>query len=313
VVADLPLDDTIEGLLGGRVELLPWSVAREGSREPVQGMFTYGHPEVTASMLDGLPGLWVISNYGIGVNHIDVAAADARGIAVGNTPGVLEETTADLGFALLLAVARKIVEGDRYARSPEFLRYDPAYMLGTEVHGTTLGIIGMGHIGSLVARRARAFNMTVLYHNRRPRPEVESALGVQYTTLDDLLARSDYVMLCTPLTDQTRGLMGAANLAKMKPTATLVNISRGQVVDTSALLAALQNGTIAAAALDVTDPEPLPRDHGLLSLPNVVIVPHLGSATVQTRRRMTEVSIDNLMAGLRGEPLLHRVGGAPKT
>src|SRR5262245_52614985 len=120
VVADLPLDDTIEGLLGGRVELLPWSVAREGSREPVQGMFTYGHPEVTASMLDGLPGLWVISNYGIGVNHIDVAAADARGIAVGNTPGVLEETTADLGLALLLAVARKIVEGDRYARSPEF-------------------------------------------------------------------------------------------------------------------------------------------------------------------------------------------------
>src|SRR5262249_54987506 len=163
----------------------------------------------------------------------------------------------------------------------------------------------MGHIGGLVARRARAFNMTVLYHNRRPRPEVESALGVQYTTLDDLLARSDYVMLCTPLTDQTRGLMGAENLAKMKPTATLVNISRGQVVDTSALWSALKTGTIAAAALDVTEPEPLPRDHGLLSLPNAVIVPHLGSATVQTRRRMAEISIENLMLGLRGEPLLH--------
>ena len=154
VVADIPLDATIEGLLRDRVEILPWTVAREGSSEPVAGMYTYGHVLVDGAMLDRLPGLKVISNYGVGVDHIDLEAAAARGIPVGNTPGVLEGATADLGFALLLAVARRVVEGDRYARSPEFLRYDPGFMLGREVHGTTLGILGLGRIGTLVARRA---------------------------------------------------------------------------------------------------------------------------------------------------------------
>lgn len=316
VVADGPLDETISGLLRGAVEVLPWHVLQEGSGEPVEGIYTYGHPHVDGAMLDRVRGVKVISNYGVGVDHINLADARAWGIPVGNTPGVLEGATADLGFALLLAVARRVVEGDRYARSPEFVTYDPGYMLGCEVHGATLGIVGMGRIGREVARRARGFDMTVLYHNRRRRPEVESELGVRYAGLDDLLGASDFVMLTVPLSEQTRGLIDAAALAKMKRSGILVNIARGPVVRTADLLTALQERWIAAAALDVTDPEPLPRDHELLRLDNVVITPHLGSATVQTRRRMAELSVANLLAGIRGEPLPHEVhppGEAPLT
>jgi glyoxylate reductase len=312
VVADGPLDEVVTGLLNGEVELLPWRVATEGSREPVEGLYTYGHPHVDGAMLDRLPGLRVISNYGVGVDHIDLDAARQRGIAVSNTPGVLEGATADLGFALLLAAARRVVEGDRYAKSPEFTTYDPGYMLGREVHGATLGIVGLGRIGRQVARRARGFDMRVLYHNRRPRPDAERELGASFATLEQLLAESDFALLSVPLTDQTRGLIGARELARMKPSATLINIARGPVLDTAALLEALQAGRIGSAALDVTDPEPLPRDHPLLTLPNVVITPHLGSATVQTRRRMAELSVANLLAGLRGQPLPHPLGDRPR-
>jgi glyoxylate reductase len=224
---------------------------------------------------------------------------------VGNTPGVLEATTADLGFALLLASARRIVDGDRHAHSPEFLRYDPGYILGREVHGKTLGILGMGQIGRQVARRALGFDMTVLYHNRRRREDVERALSpaVRYASKAELLSQADYIILCVPLTDETRGLIGPAELVAIKPTATLINIARGPVVDTEALTRALAEKKIAAAALDVTDPEPLPRHHPLLTMPNVVITPHLGSATVETRRRMAELSVENLLAGLEHRPL----------
>jgi glyoxylate reductase len=309
VVADTPLNATIEGLLCDRVEIFPWTVAEMKGDESVEGMYTYGHVLVDGAMLDRLPGLKVISNYGVGVDHIDLAAAAARGVPVGNTPGVLEGATADLGFALLMASARRIIAGDRYAHSPEFLRYDPGYMLGREIHGKTLGIIGMGRIGQQVARRAIGFDMTVLYHNRSPREDFERAFApsVCYTEKADLLAQSDYVMLCVPLTDQTRGSIGTRELALMKPDATLINIARGAVVDTEELTEALVRNRIAAAALDVTEPEPLPRDHPLLTLPNVIITPHLGSATVETRRRMAELSVANLLAGLRGEPLPHQV------
>jgi glyoxylate reductase len=311
VVADTPLDATIDGLLRGHVEVVPMESVRSADAGPVEveGMYTYGHPTIDAALLDRLAGLKVISNYGVGVDHIRLADAAARGIAVGNTPGVLEATTADLGFALLLASARRIVEGDRYAKSPGFVRYDPGYMLGREVHDKTLGIIGMGQIGLKAARRAIGFEMSVLYHNRRRREDVEEALApsVRYAALDDLLAQTDYVMLCVPLTDQTRGLIGERALSLMKPTATLINIARGAVVDTEALARALADGRLAAAALDVTEPEPLPRDHPLLAMPQVIITPHLGSATVETRRRMAELSVENLMAGLRGEPLPHPV------
>jgi glyoxylate reductase len=307
VVADGPLDSVLDELLGEAVELVPWEATTTGSPSPVLGVYTYGHPLVDGALLDRLPGVQVISNYGVGVDHIRLADAAARGIRVGNTPGVLEKTTADLAFALLLAVARRLVEGDGYARSPGFTRYDPGYLLGREVHGATLGIIGLGQIGRQIARRAAGFDMRVLYHNRHPRPEAERELGVHFASRDALLAESDYVVLSVPLTGETRHLIDRRSLAKMKPTAALVNVARGPVVETEALLDALRTGVIAAAGLDVTDPEPLPRDHPLLGLGNVVITPHLGSATVQTRRKMAEISVANLLSGLRGEPLLHEV------
>jgi glyoxylate reductase len=306
VLADLPLGPVVTDLLAGRVELLPWEAAGEAGR--VEAIYTYGHPLVDAALLDRLPAVRVISNFGVGVDHIDLAAAAARGIPVGNTPGILDGATADLAFALLLAAGRRLAEGDRYARGPDFLRYDPSFMLGREVHGATLGILGLGRIGDQVARRARAFDMTVLYHNRRRRPAAEAALGVRHVSRDELLSLADYVVLTVPLTDQTRRLIGRAELARMKPTAILVNVARGGIVDTDALTEALADRRIYAAALDVTDPEPLPRDHPLLRLDNVTITPHLGSAAEQTRRRMAEVSVENLLAGLEGRPLPFAVG-----
>jgi glyoxylate reductase len=200
-----------------------------------------------------------------------------------------------------------LVEGDNYARSPDFTRYDPGYILGREAHSSTLGIIGLGRIGKQVAKRARAFDMTILYHNRRRNEAAERELGVRYAAFDELLAESDFVMLCCPLSDQTRGLIGRRELSLMKPTAILINIARGPIVDTAALTEALRERRIYAAGLDVTDPEPLPRDHPLLRLDNVIIAPHLGSATEQTRQKMAEISVENLLLGLAVKPLLHEV------
>jgi len=307
VIADTPLDPVIDGFLAGKVEILPWSAASDGPRNDVAALYTYGHPHVDAAMLDRLPALKVISNYGVGVDHIDLKAAAERKIPVGNTPGILDGATADMGFTLLLAAARRLAEGDRYARGPEFTRYDPGFILGREVHGTTLGIIGLGRIGKQVARRAGGFDMTVLYHNRHRDEKMEQELGVRYVTFHDLLSQSDYVMLCCPLTRETCGLINADAFARMKPTAILINLARGPIVDTAALTAALQRKQIYAAALDVTDPEPLPRDHPLLSLDNVTIAPHLGSATEQTRQTMAEISVENLLLGLAGKPLRFQV------
>ena len=312
VIADGPLAPIITESLAGFVEWLPWQVAVKGpaqSDAPVDGIYTYGHPQLDGKMLDRLPGVKVISNYGVGVDHINLSDAAARGIPVGNTPGILNGATADMAFTLLMAAARRLTEGDRFARSAEFTVYDPGFMLGREVHSATLGIVGMGRIGEQVARRASGFEMTVLYHNRRRDPRAEEELGVRYTTYEDLLRQSDYVVLSVPLTEETRGMIGAEQLAMMKPTATLINVARGPVVDTAALTVALQQQTIYAAALDVTDPEPLPRDHPLLALENLTIAPHLGSATQQTRQRMAEISIENLRRGLQGDPLQHVVVG----
>ena len=307
IIADTPLDATVSGLLEGQVEILPWSALMEPIVSQVVGLYTYGHPVVDAELLNRLPSLKVVSNYGVGVDHIRLSATSERGIPVGNTPGILDGATADMGMTLLLAAARRLAEGDRYARSPQFTRYDPGYLLGREVHSNTLGIIGLGRIGQQVAKRARAFDMRIVYHNRRRNELGETTVGATYVTFDELLAQSDFVILCCPLTDETRGLIDANALAKMKPTAILINISRGPVVDTAALTQALQSRLIYAAGLDVTDPEPLPRNHPLLKLDNVTIAPHLGSATEQTRRQMAEISIENLLRGLRGQELLHRV------
>ncbi|HJZ94107.1 MAG TPA: NAD(P)-dependent oxidoreductase, partial [Gemmataceae bacterium] len=205
VIADLPVSSTVSDLLAGHVELVPWETPGDPR---VEAIYTYGHPTVDAALLDRLPAVRAVSNFGVGVDHIDVATAAARGIPVGNTPGILDGATADLAFALLLAAGRRVVEGDWYARGPEFLHYDPSIIIGREIHHSTLGIIGMGRIGSEVAKRARGFDMTVLYHNRRRRPDVEIALGVQYTPFQDLLATADYVVLTVPLTAETRNLIG---------------------------------------------------------------------------------------------------------
>jgi glyoxylate reductase len=307
VLADLPVSGTVTELIGGRVKLLPWNASNQPNADQIDGIYTYGHPNVDGSMLDRLPGVRVISNFGVGVDHIDLEAAASRGIPVGNTPGILDGATADMAFALLLAAGRRLVEGDRYARGPHFLRYDPSYILGREIHGSTLGVIGMGRIGAQVAQRARGFDMTLLYHNRNRNPAAESALGARYAARDELLSKSDYVVLTLPLTAETRGLIGKSELALMKPTATLINIARGPVVDATALTDALASKRLHAAALDVTDPEPLPRDHPLLKLDNIIITPHLGSATEETRRRMAEVSVENLVAGLERRPLPFQV------
>ncbi|MDP9483969.1 MAG: D-glycerate dehydrogenase [Chloroflexota bacterium] len=250
------------------------------------------------------PGLRVVSNLAVGYDNVDVAACARRGIAVGNTPGALTETTADLAWALMLAARRRLAEGDRYVRAGEWQTWGPNLFLGSDVHGATLGIVGFGRIGQAVAHRAVGFGMTVLYASRTRAPEsVETALAARFVELDELLSESDIVSLHCALTPQTRGLIGRRALERMKPSATLVNTARGPVVDQAALYVALRDGVIAAAGLDVTDPEPISPDDPLLSLENCTVVPHIASATHATRARMAEMAADNLLAGVSGQPL----------
>jgi len=269
------------------------------------GILTLLTDRVDDALLDAAgPGLKVVSNYAVGYDNIDIPACARRGIAVGNTPGVLTETTADLAWALILAAARRVPEGDRYVREGKWRTWGPLLLLGSDVHGATLGVVGLGRIGQAVARRAAGFGMTVLYSSRsRVSAAVETALGATYVGLPELLERSDIVSLHVSLAPDTRGLIDAAALARMKPTAVLVNTARGPVVDPLALEAALRDGVIAAAALDVTDPEPIPPDDPLLSLDNCLVVPHIASATGATRGRMAAMAAANLLAGVRGEPL----------
>ncbi len=296
-------------LLGDGYEVLPWDTSVDSdSLRRAAAFITYSHPRVDGPLLDRAPNVKVVSNHGVGVDHIDVAAAVERNISVGNTPGCLDGATADMTFALILATARNIVVGDHYARSPEFTVYDPSLMIGKEVHGSTLGIVGLGRIGKQVARRACAFDMRVLYHNRRRDPAAEAEFNAEFRTLDDLLAESDFVALNCPLTEETTNLISTPQFEQMQRSAVLINMSRGAVVDTEALYVALSSGRIAAAGIDVTQPEPLPREHPLLKLNNLVLTPHLGSASDRTRRRMIEMSIENLRAGLAGQPLPNRVG-----
>jgi glyoxylate reductase len=309
VLTNTPLSDEITSMLGDECAVQLWSpTGTDPARlAEAEGFFVYGHPKINGAVMDTMPKLRVISNFGVGVDHINLDDARARGIPVGNTPNLVDGATADMTFALLMAAARNLIIGDHYARSPEFTKYDPNLLHGYDVFGSTLGVIGMGNVGKQVARRAQGFDMTVLYHNRRRNPEAEAELGATYATLSELLQRADFVTLNMPLTPETRGMIGRNELRMMKPTAILVNVARGGVVDHEALLEALQQKWIYAAAVDVTEPEPLPRDHPLLKMDNLVIAPHLGSATRQTRRRMAQRAVDNLKAGLKGEPLLNQV------
>jgi glyoxylate reductase len=249
---------------------------------------------VDAELLAAAPDLRAVANYAVGTDNIDLDAATAKGIPVGNTPGVLTEATADLAFALLLAAARHLGAAEESVREGEWVTWTPGAFLGFDVAGATLGIVGYGRIGRAVARRAEGFGMEVLKH---------SPSGGM--TLDELLERSDFVSLHAPLTPETRGMIGAVELRRMKPTAILVNTARGELVDTAALRQALIDAEIAGAALDVTDPEPLPPDHPLLAAPNLTVVPHIGSATHATRERMADMAVDNLLAALDGERMPH--------
>jgi glyoxylate reductase len=252
---------------------------------------------VDAELFDAAPSVKAVANLAVGTDNIDLDEAARRGIPVGNTPGVLTDATADIAFALLLAIARRIAEGDRQVREGRWEPWYPTHMIGGDTNGATLGIVGWGRIGQAMARRGEGFGMEVIHHSR--------SSGVP---LDELLERADYVSLHTPLTDATRHLIGTDELRRMKKTAYLINTARGGVVDQVALREALEQGEIAGAGLDVTEPEPLPADDPLLGAPNLLVVPHVGSATTRTRSRMAEMAVDNLLAALAGREMPHRAG-----
>ena len=264
------------------------------------GVMSTGSERIDAELLDACPQLKAVCNVGVGYNNVDVAACTARGVIVSNTPDVLTETTADFGFALMMATARRMAEAERFVRRGEWTKtgiYD--HFVGSDVHGATLGILGMGRIGQAIARRgALGFGMRVIYHNRsRLAPELEGAAQAQYVDKATLLRDADHLILVLPYSPQSHHTIGASELAQMKPSATLTNIARGGIVDDAALAAALRAGTIAAAGLDVFEGEP--RIHpDLLDLPNMVITPHIGSASVRTRRAMAQLTVDNLIAAL---------------
>jgi glyoxylate reductase len=275
------------------VELLPQA----------EGLFTLLTIPVTEIVLSKSPRLRVVSNMAVGVDNIDVKACTLRKIPVGNTPGVLTESTADLTMALLLSIARNIPRASLDAREGRWKTWAPSGWLGMELKDSTLGIIGMGKIGKAVARRAMGFGMKILFSD----PETRSEINSTQVPLVELLKNSDIISLHTPLTDDTRGMINQSTLSMMKPSAILINTARGPLIDTHAIVDALVNHKIASVALDVTDPEPLPPTHPLYGLPNCLIVPHIGSATQQTRRKMAELACKNLLAGLEGERLPHCV------
>ena len=265
----------------------------------VDGLLCLLTEKMDAELMDAAgPQLRVISSMSVGVDHVDVAAATARGIPIGNTPGVLTDATADMAFALLFASARRVVEGEKYIRAGLWKTWHPQLLLGADFVGATLGIVGFGRIGRAVAKRAQGFDMRVIFHD----PTAEPVYGANPVDLDTLLHESDFVSLHVPLTQNTKHLVNAGFLAKMKPNAILVNTARGGVVDQAALYDALRSKRIFAA-LDVTDPEPLPMDSPLLELENCLIVPHLGSASHRSRDMMSLLAAQNLIAGLQRERL----------
>ena len=271
----------------------------------VDGLLCLLTDRIDGELIDAAgPQLRVISQIAVGYENIDVAEATRRKIPVGYTPGVLTEATADLTFALLMAVARRVVDGAQAVRDGNWKTWHPLHFLGPDVHGSTLGVIGLGRIGFEVAKRARGFNMKVLYSDVARREDLEAEHGLTYVDMDTLLGESDYVTLHVNLTEETRHLINDDTLSKMKSTAVLVNAARGPVVDPKALYKALRDGGIAAAALDVTEPEPIPMDDPLLTLDNCLIVPHIASASIPARREMSRIAAQNLVNGLNGEKLL---------
>ena len=278
-----------------------------------EGLLCLLTDRIDQEVMDAAPGLKVISLYAVGYDKVDLEEAARRGILVTNTPGVLTDATAELAWALLFAAARRVVEADRFFRSGEWTGWGPMQFLGRGISGRTLGVVGAGRIGTSFAKKSKGFEMKVLYVHPRPNPVLEEDLGARRVSLEEVLRESDFLSLHVPLTERTRHLIGAKQLALMKPTSILVNTSRGPVVDETALVEALRAGRPGAAGLDVFENEPLPAP-GLTELPNLVCLPHLGSATVETRTRMALMAAENLLAGLKGEvpPNLVRPGPLEK-
>lgn len=309
VYVSRPLPDGAGHLLDAACQLsaysedapVPPAVLRAALAD-AEGLYCVLTDRIDGPLLDAAPRLRVVSQMAVGYDNIDVAACTARGIPVGNTPGVLTETTADLTLGLMLATARRLVEAAEAVKAGQWRTWRPSWLVGTDLWGSTLGIVGMGRIGAAVARRAAGFGMRLLYHNRSESPEAK-ALGAERVSLEQLLADSDVVSLHCPLTAETKGMVDETFLRAMKPTAIFINTARGTLVNETALHRALSTGWIRAAGLDVTAVEPIPMDSPLLGLPNCLILPHIGSASEATRRRMAVMAAENLLAGLAGRRL----------
>jgi len=304
-----PLPEAAMRILEGHVDYHIWDRENEPVRREtllkevvdVDGIICLITEKMDAEVIERAHRCRVIAQVAVGYDNIDVAAATRRGIFVTNTPGVLTETTADMAWAILMATARRVVEGDKFTRSGRWKTWELMGFTGQDVHGATLGIVGLGRIGAALARRAKGFAMPVLYHNRNRAEALEAEVGARYVPLDDLLRQSDFVIISCALTQETRHLIGERELGLMKPSAILVNIARGPIVDQRALYRALVDRKIWAAGLDVFEVEPVPTDEPLLRLDNVVIPPHLGSASTATRTRMATMAAENCLAGVTGK------------
>ncbi|KXH78796.1 D-glycerate dehydrogenase [Sporosarcina sp. HYO08] len=319
IYATYPLTEEVKHFLEEHCKIKQWGGEGRIPREvllrelnDVEGMYTAGGTMagmIDQELLDHAPNLKVVSNVSVGFNNFDLEALKKRNVIGTHTPHVLDETVADLAFGLLLATARRIPELDRFVKTGSWkttTKYSDTY--GKDVHGSTLGIIGMGRIGEAIAKRARfGFDMDLLYYNRSRKPEAEERYGAEYCDLASLLQRSDFVLMMTPLTPDTYKLIGKEEFLLMKKSAMFINVSRGQTIDEQALVEALQNGEIAAAGLDVFEQEPIEPDHPLLKMPNVVTVPHIGSATAQTELAMAMRAAENLVAVLQGKKPLNPV------
>jgi glyoxylate reductase len=281
-------------------EPVPYEVLEKEITD-VEGLFCLITESIDNELLEKANQLKIVSNMAVGYNNIDIEAAKEKGITVTNTPGVLTETTADLTFALIMATSRRLIESSEYLKKGNWKTWSPMQLTGQDIYGSTLGIIGLGRIGESVARRAKGFDMDVLYYNRNRKPGVERELGLTYKDMDTLLKESDYVCIMTPYSPETKNLIGQRELSLMKNTSILINTARGGIVDENALYESLKSGTIYAAGLDVFEQEPVSSDHPLLTLPNVVALPHIGSASVKTRMKMAELAADNLMLALQNQ------------
>lgn len=287
-------------------ENMSFDILKEVIKE-AEIIWTIMNDRVTKELIESAPNLKLICNLAVGYNNIDVEAATENGIVVTNTPGVLTETTADLAFTLMLTTARKIVSSANILKDGQWNYWGVNQFAGMDIHGATLGIVGMGRIGEAVAKRAKGFDMNVLYHNRNRKEQAEIEHGVQYRALDELLASSDFIILLTPMTDETKGMIGARELALMKKTAILINVARGGIVQEDALYDALKNNEIWAAGSDVFVQEPVPTDHPLLTLENFVAIPHIGSATLRTRKKMMNMNVEAIAQYIQGKSIPHRV------